>query len=327
MSIIDRVRAGLKKKGRTAQDIEADLSAARTEYAAAKAEADSAKLAYPKHLLESEAAAEKHRRLMAAADDKARDLGLVVARLEEDHQLAASVEDEAARVAKYAAADERVSNGRKAFQEKYHEACRLLLEALLISAECDEAVRAANEDLPAGANRLKSVEDIVRTCPAEPEQEVARRRVSLWCRAGDTKLQPLREDEQARVSPHRDGTGLCLPPENSQNSSFPVRLQEFDRVEFRRAQPVASTYDLKLSKMVIRQLRARDFLIWDGERERFSAAEIRERLAALDAGDLFYDANRRPIEVRLEPIQERELRHRISPHLQGRTVGGADGGD
>lgn len=90
---------------------------------------------------------------------------------------------------------------------------------------------------------------------------------------------------------------------------------------------MASTYDLKLSKMVIRQLRARDFLIWDGERERFSAAEIRERLAALDAGDLFYDANRRPIEVRLEPIQERELRHRISPHLQGRTVGGADGGD
>lgn len=165
----------------------------RAEIEAAKAlegarnEVTRLQAALPAALVQGDAARQKARAELRAAEDDAADAETALSIVRERLTEARHEADQAARRTAYAAAqavrDEAVVRLRSRYPAIVAE-LRGLIEA---TARADAEVEEANSALPAGAAPLARVEDEVRDVPSLPRRVLAERQVALWAPAGTAR--------------------------------------------------------------------------------------------------------------------------------------------
>lgn len=215
-------------------DIAAAITKAQAELAQAEAAVTAAETAYDAGLLELDKAA-----LRMLLDDKVEadiDCDQIRARLAKlERQHAEAIEAEAAdqRQRRYDEAKAAAEAARKKLTTEYPRLAKDLRAILKTIAESDLLVDAANEDLPAGAERLARAEGF-RSQPNRYREERGQAVVDAWVPIGD-RSSPLPDEMQRRVRPEerarRDGTQYGKVQTQS-GGWLEVERRRFTRVEF-----------------------------------------------------------------------------------------------
>lgn len=296
MSVADRIRSLLnRKKPAQAQELASQLADTRAAYEAAQVKAGQERLLHPQHVLAGAADAAKHRELLAQLDGEVSELAVLLALAEERHTAAVAEEAEAARVAKYDEAAKLAAEVGEELAAKYPELVAGLMHLLHRVTYADDAIRAANEELPAGRARLEPVEAAVRDAPDLPRKNLRERVVVLWAYS-DGKT-PLSDDLQARVSSSNGQTGHIVPKANEwAPSGHAVVKKRFRRIEY--LEPVSGLRAARLADLKIPALRARDPDLWTpGEFYRPTHADTLRRLGEILSGKRAWRAEDRPTKV------------------------------
>lgn len=187
-----------KKTLASSTEITAALEAARTATDEADAAVATAEKAYRAALLTETPAA-----LRALVDEQV-DQKIVAdqararaAKLEADLESALAAEAEDGRAKRYAEAKALADAAHEKLWSEYPKAAASIRDLLRAIAEADIAVAAANEDLPAGAERLDKPEE-ARGTRYEFREEIGEDRVLLWAGEGAPGT-PLNEELQGQV--------------------------------------------------------------------------------------------------------------------------------
>jgi|GEM_PF-5271720 len=302
MNIFDRSRSLLKKKSPTAAELAEGVAAAREAYETAKVKAGRERLLHPKHLLAGAFEATKHKQLLAELDSDVQDATVFLAALEERHAEVAAAEAEAARLARYDEAAKLAAEVGEELATKYPELAAGLVQLLHRVTYSDDAISAANEDRPAGRERLRRVEEMVRDGPDLPRKNIRERVVALW--AFERSQQPLSEDQQAKVIAHGDRhTGFLPHGSGAFAGGSPVAKRRFRRIEY--VERVDGLRGARLADMAIPSLRARDPDFWTpGEFYNPKLADTQRRLNVIQSGERVWRPEDRKVKVEYVPTEE-----------------------
>lgn len=215
-------------KGGTSSDISTALEQARADLAAAERAVTVAEKAYTDGLLTEQPAA--LRKLADAKQDALIEVdryGAIIGKLEAQLERAAASEAESARLADYKKAQELADTARKKMQKDYPKAAEAIRAILRELAEAEIAVRAANENLPEGAQPIFGPE-ASRGTPTLYREELGEEVVELWCGAGDRST-PIPDHLQSRVHPEQ----RIRRGENELRGSLPTDSGSMDVVRSR----------------------------------------------------------------------------------------------
>ncbi|WP_439628226.1 hypothetical protein [Shinella sp.] len=215
-------------------DISSAITKAQAELEAAEAAVAAAENSYDEGLLTLDKLA--LRKLLDAKVEAQIEIDQVrakIAKLEKQHEAALEAEAAERRQVAYDQAKAAAEAARKKLTTEYPRLAKDLRELLKSIAESDILVEAANQDLPAGAERLEKAEDF-RSQPNRYREERGQAVVDAWVPIGD-RSSPLPDDMQRRVRPdervRRDGTqGGKVQTETG--SWLEVERRRFTRVEF-----------------------------------------------------------------------------------------------
>lgn len=293
-----------RAKDATSSELRTALEAARADSEAASAAHVAIEAEYQLALLDPDPAvtdrADAQRTAARRAADRA---AALVEALEKRLAEAETSEAEAGRRQRYeeakAAADKAAALLRKEYS-KHAVAIRGIVVEL---AKADQAVKAANADLPAGADPLAAPEASVRERPAEEREVLKCETVLAWCHADSWDRIPAEREVEVRS---RDGVVGTLPAPQGAHSAgaFKVERRKFERVEYRPAeQHVWATPLFRAVKLP--GLAPGDAPIWEGDL-RFSD-DVPAHAADLEARAAHATAQRdgaRPIEVEWRPVRD-----------------------
>lgn len=215
-------------------DLAVALTKAQTELAQAEAAVVAAKTAYDDGLLTSD------KKTLRVLLDDATEAGIEVdqvkariAKLEREHEKALEAEAADQRQRKYDEAKAASEAASKKLTTEYPRLAKDLRALLKTIAESDLLVDSANEDLPAGAERLARAERF-RSQPNRYREERGQAVVDAWVPIGD-RSSPLPDEMQRRVRPEerarRDGTQYGKVQTQS-GGWLEVERRRFTRVEF-----------------------------------------------------------------------------------------------
>ena len=222
-----RTLIGVHHKGdATAAEIETALAGAHAEISAAEHARAEAVAAYKAGLLALDD--DQAQRLVAAreAAELRRDRALaLVEALTEKLVAARAAEEQAGRRARYEAAEKAQAAAAKVLAAEYPRQARALAELLRVVAEADALAQDANAELPAGAERLPSVEARVRREPDVPGRVLSQEVFATWCGPSGYRLDP---EAAAQVEADKDGTTGTWKPIG--HGPIPVTLRRFRRV-------------------------------------------------------------------------------------------------
>lgn len=218
----------------TSTDIASAITKARAELDSADSAVVAAETAYDEGLLTLDKVA--LRRLL---DDKVEagiecdQIRARLAKMEREHEKALEAEAADRRQAAYNEAKAAAEAARKKITTEYPRLAKDLRAILKTIAESDLLVDAANEDLPAGAERLAKAEDF-RSQPNRYREERGQAVVDAWVPIGD-RSSPLPDEMQRRVRPEerarRDGAQYGRVQTQS-GGWLEVERRRFTRVEF-----------------------------------------------------------------------------------------------
>lgn len=161
------------------------LPAAEAELAAAQVAQTEAEAAYRASLLTPDEAASN--RLDVARREAGVRIERATALIEALRQRlnnAQAREAEAARVLRYEEARQRADDAAAALNEFYPQMAEDLVKLLVVVAEADQMVQAANADRPNGADAIAPVENRVRSLFGSPEEVVHREAIERWVHVG-----------------------------------------------------------------------------------------------------------------------------------------------
>lgn len=303
MAVADRIRSLLnRKKPAQAEELGNQLAETRAAFDVAKLRAAKERELHPKHVLAGAADAARHRELLAQLDGEVLELGVLLALAEERQAKAIAEEAEAARLAKYEGAAKLAAEVGQELAAKYPELAAGLLHLLNRVTYANDAIRAANEDLPAGCSRLEQVETTVRDMADLPRTNLSERVVALW--AYPDSKQPLSDDLQARISSRDGHVGHILPRANEWNhSAHPVVKKRFRRVEYHDA--VMGRSGDRLANLKIPALRAQDLDLWTpDEFYRPTHVDTQRRLDDVTSGRRTWRDEDRPTLVEYIVIED-----------------------
>ena len=205
--MIETVRLGLKRLisspvPATSDDLAKMVAKAEDAVAAAREKLAGLEARRADVLLEGERTRTAWRASLNEARDGLEDAGLLQAELRSRHQAALEAEAEAARRERYDAARAKADAAVAMLRKEYPKAALAIVAVLKGLAEAEAAVDAVNADLPAGAERLRSPESVVRSKPGRPDNVISD--VIEWLWQGELAIGPLSDDKQALVKPDRD---------------------------------------------------------------------------------------------------------------------------
>lgn len=303
MSVADRVRSLLnRKKPAQAEELGNQLAETRAAFDVAKLRAGQERLLHPKHVLAGAADAARHRELLAQLDGEVSELGVLLALAEERQAKAIAEEAEAARLVKYEGAAKLAAEVGQELAAKYPELVAGLMDLLHRVTYANDAVRAANEDLPADCSRLEQVETTVRDAADLPRKNLREHVVALW--AFPNGREPLSDDLQARVSSTNGHAGHIVSRANDWTpSGQPVVKKKFRCVEYQDA--VMGRSGDRLADMKIPALRAQDPDLWTpGEFYRLTHADTQRRLDDVLSGQRAWREQDRPTLVEYVVIED-----------------------
>ncbi|QRE78259.1 hypothetical protein [Methylobacterium aquaticum] len=163
-------------------ELESALASAEAQVTAAAGEVSEAEAAYQAGLLDSDdAGLARLRSAREAASVKQERAAALVTALRQRIAAVQVQEDEAGRRERYAAAKRASAAAGKVLATEYPRLARDLVAVLRQVAEADLLVIAANEALPAGAERLFPTEALVRREPDTPERVLKDEIFTAWC--------------------------------------------------------------------------------------------------------------------------------------------------
>lgn len=192
----------------TTGELAPSLPAAKAELAVAQAAHTAAEEAYRAALLTADEAGlqqlESARRKVSVRIDRATAL---VEALRQRLADADAREAEAARVMRFEEARQQADDAAAALAEWYPRLCEDLTNLLMVVAQAEQLVQAANAERPQGAAPLPSVEGRVRNRPGTPEEIISEVEVERWVRVGQIKPGSFDQEE---VRATGNGRGVIL---------------------------------------------------------------------------------------------------------------------
>ena len=248
MNIFDSIAKTFRgTKAPTASQIMTLIAKAGAEVEAVEAEVKAVEARMAEAVIGGEAAVAAHREATRVAAERlayARQAHTVLA----DKLATAEAEEaEAARREAYAKAVAAQKAAQADLLASYSTAVETLRRLQVAVAAADELARIANENLPAGAERLIETE-AVRDVPATPERIVSEELIDQWVTSAGTPV------DAARVT-RREGKRGALYAE----SSFGPRPVACQLVKMRRVtrQPwSAPSYASRIADLILPDLRA-----------------------------------------------------------------------
>lgn len=207
MSLLDAVRSGLKRLSTattppTSTDVATMVDKATAALDAARRRLSDLEAKRATVLLEADGKRSAWRAELNDARDGLEDAELLLGELQTRHLAAVEAEAEAARQQRYDEAKAKADAAVATLRKEYPKAALAIIAVLKVLAEAEAAVDVVNADLPAGAERLRSPESVVRTKPGRADQIIADDVEWLWC--GELAIGPLSDEKQALVKPDRD---------------------------------------------------------------------------------------------------------------------------
>ena len=205
-SILDSIRAALRKPKATTDQLAANLELARKAEADALSAVERQVQVVAGGYLDDDATRAAARAKLADLRAIAEDAGLVLAEVRRRHDAALAETEQGRRGVIHAAAKEKVEAAAETLRKAYPAAIRQIGAVLHALAEAELAVSTANGCLPAGAEPLPDAETLVRSTPGLPSEFLGEERIELWASIG-TGL-PLDGAYQGEVKPIGGGRGI-----------------------------------------------------------------------------------------------------------------------
>lgn len=266
----------------------------------ARAQVETLRDALPAALIAGDAARQKARAELRAAEDDATDaasaLEIVKARLAQ----ARAEADEATRRAAYLAAQKGRDEAAARLREQYPRLVSELRALIEDIAHADAQVVEVNGALPSGAAPLERVEEVTRDIAGEPRRVLSEKVVQLWCPAGTARPVP----NQGNIHDHGGGRGQ----RHMLAGGGGAYVQHFDRRQFREVKVSPgrnAMFASRLHALDLPGLRGDEAPAWTPMPVDSSPALI---LARLDALDRDADAQE-PEPERIEVVHELIVHH------------------
>ena len=203
-SILDKIRAALRRPASTTAQLADALADARRADADARAAVERQMEAVAAGYLDPDAARAAARSKLADLRAEAEDAGLVLAEVERRHAAALAAEGDAARRVAYAAAKAKADAVGATLAKRYGEAAGAIVALLRDIAEANALVDVANANRPSGAAEIPRPEMAVRSTSglswAPDEVET----VELWAFTDGT---PVAEIYLGNVVDYGSGRG------------------------------------------------------------------------------------------------------------------------
>ena len=277
-SILDTIRAALKKPAATTAQLATALDQARRAETDARAAVEAAGDAFKAGALDDDATRQKKRAALFDARTAADDVAMLHAEAERRHVAALAADEEARRAALYRAGTEASAAAAAVLAKEYPRAARAILGILGQLACAQQTVAAANAELPTGAEPIADPETVARGTPSLPREVLSDEVVERWCHIGSHE--PLGEAYQGEIYAVGYGFGKRGQYDGGTGSSGEgdagYRLHRFRRVEFR--EPVYASAPLSLAAALHLPALRGDGMLWG---HTFGISDPAEVLAAL----------------------------------------------
>lgn len=280
---IDRVRTVLKRPNPTLQQLADAVADARRAEGDALADVDKIKATVAAGFMDPADKRAKDRASLQAAREAAEDASLMLAEAERRHAAALAADAEAARRVVYEAAKIQAEAAAADLAKLYPKLALDLVALLGRTAKAQQAVAAANADLPAGAAPLADPEIAVRGTPALPREVLSETEQVLWVNELErSPIRPAPEHLQPLITKAGDGWGIV--PSLVEESLPPTRTPNFRRYRLMRSEvcdAVPSFSPVPLAgELQLPAIDGRGFL-W--ERAPYGAPDAGEVLSRIDA--------------------------------------------
>jgi len=203
-----------------------------------------------------DAARARYRRDLAQAEDDAEDAAIYLAELQARLEQAKVDEANVERRSKYDAALAARAKAAKRLEAEYTKHATALRDLILIVAEADALVTAANRDLPDDMPSISEVEVFVRDRPSLGVEEISRRRVSRWVDAQRGTLMGDGSD----LPPPMLNEGIVTVETGGGSIKVPVEKRPF--FEVKSLAPQYSLPAARLAALSLPALRAGAKDIW-----------------------------------------------------------------
>lgn len=261
-TILDTIRATLKKPATTTAQLAAALDQARKAETEAHAAVEAAGAKFEAGVLDADADRQKKRAALFEARTNADDATALRTEAERRHVSALAVDEEARRKLLYQAGAEASTTAAEALAKQYPRLCRELLGILGQLACAQRTVAMANAELPAGAEPIADPEMVARGVPGVPREVISEEVVELWSR--HDLLEPVDAPFQGQIYATSHGWGKRGPYEGGSASLGEAqalyRLRRYRKVTAR--EPVSGTQPMPLAAALqLPELRS-DRMLW-----------------------------------------------------------------
>ncbi len=181
-SVIDRVRAALKRPSPTIPQLADALADARRADAEARAAIDKAQAVVTAGFLDAADKRQADRDALAKAREAAEDAGLVLAEVERRHAAILAADEQGRRRAVYDGAKAQADAAALALAKTYPRLAAGITAMLRDLATAQQAVAEANGQLPDGAEPIVDPELSARGVPGLPREVVSDAEIEAWGR-------------------------------------------------------------------------------------------------------------------------------------------------
>ena len=204
-SIIDKVRAALKRPTPTTEQLAAALDDAHRAQAEARADVERASGVVAAGFMDAAAKRQADRDVLTKARETAEDAGLVLAEVERRHAAALAADEDTRRRWLYDAAKIEADAAALALSKTYPTLARGIVAMLADLAKAQQAVAMVNAELPAGALPLADPEFAARGVLGLPREVISEEEVTVWAYIDSFK--PAPDEMQASIKGDVKGWG------------------------------------------------------------------------------------------------------------------------
>ena len=229
-SLIDKIRAALKRPAPTTAQLADALDDARRAQADATVDVEKAAAVVAAGFMDPAAKRQADRDVLATAREAAEDASLVLAEVERRHAAALEADEQARRMALYTSAKARADEAAADLARSYPDVVKAALKMLQSLAEAQRDVQTANAQLPAGLSAIEDPEHVVRARTYRPPEIVSEVEMVLWTR--HDMATPADEPFQSQIQEAAHGWGIY--PGSADGKTTAHDEPAFLRVRYRR---------------------------------------------------------------------------------------------
>ena len=238
-SLLDRIRAALRRPTSTTSQLADALADARTANAAAIAAVENQVAAVAAGYLDPDDKRSAARSKLADLRAEAEDTAAILAEVERRHAAAIEGDEQGRRQAIYADAKAKADAAAVALAKTYPKLAGALVVMMKDLATAQQAVAAANETLPDGAVPIADPEMMARGFAGFPREIVSDEEIEAW--GSIEQMVPLDEPFQSEIYGVGNGAGKRGHYDGGKQSmgepAANYRRRRFRKVTYREAVP------------------------------------------------------------------------------------------